>query len=99
MALLDDSPRCASAVAIETSHILGLFRPEFFDILERRPKLGIKVTTKLAQMIGSRLRVTNTELQNLCAKFHKQEKVSKITHDDLILSDSAPDGTNLFKNR
>ena len=77
LALLDESPRSASAVARESSHILGLFRPEFFDILERKPKLGIKVTTKLAQMIGNRLRITNTELQSLCTKLHNPEKLSK----------------------
>ena len=87
LALLDESPRSASAVAQESSHILGLFRPEFFDILERKPKLGIKVTTKLAQMIGNRLRITNTELQSLCTKFHKPDKLSKITPDEILMSD------------
>ena len=88
LVLLDESPRSASAVSIETRHILGLFRPEFFDILERKPKLGLKVTTKLAQMIGNRLRITNTELQSLCAKFHKPEKLSKITSSDKFLDDN-----------
>lgn len=87
LALLDESPRSASAVAREASHILGLFRPEFFDILERKPKLGIKVTTKLAQMIGNRLRITNTELQSLCTKFHKPDKLSKINPDEILMSD------------
>ena len=84
LALLDESPRSASAVALEASHILGLFRPEFFDILERKPKLGIKVTTKLAQMIGNRLRITNNELQSLCTNLHKPDKLSKITQDDTL---------------
>ena len=92
MALLDESPRSASAVAMETSHILGLFRPEFFDILERKPKLGLEVTTKLAQMIGNRLRITNTELQSLCAKFHKPEKLSQIPPRDMLLSDQDKNG-------
>jgi len=86
LALLDESPRSASAIAMEKCHILGLFRPELFDILDRKPRLGLKVTTKLAQMIGNRLRITNTELQSLCAKFHKPEKLSKITSHDMLLS-------------
>ncbi|HHT9137695.1 MAG TPA: cyclic nucleotide-binding domain-containing protein [Candidatus Wunengus sp. YC60] len=97
LALLDESPRSASAVALETSHILGLFRPEFFDILERKPKLGLKVTTKLAQMIGNRLRITNTELQSLCAKFHKPEKLSKMTSDEILPSDLDKDETEIPK--
>ncbi len=88
LALLDESPRSASAVAMETSQILGLFRPEFFDILERKPKLGLKVTTKLAQMIGNRLRITNNELQSLCARIHRPEKLSKIASDDVLLSET-----------
>ena len=87
LALLDESPRSASAIALEKCHILGLFRPELFDILERKPRLGLKVTTKLAQMIGNRLRITNTELQSLCAKLHKPEKLAKITSNDIVLSD------------
>jgi len=97
MALLDESPRSASAVALETSHILGLFRPEFFDILERKPRLGLDVTTKLAQMIGNRLRITNTELQSLCAKFHKPEKLSQIVPDDRLLSDSDTSRIDVLK--
>ena len=92
LALLDESPRSASSVALETSHILGLYRPEFFDILERKPKLGLKVTTKLAQMIGNRLRIANTELQPLCAKFHKPEKLSEMACDDTLLPDLGIDG-------
>jgi len=97
MALLDESPRSASAVALETSHILGLFRPEFFDILERKPRLGLDVTTKLAQMIGNRLRITNTELQSLCAKFHKPEKLSQMVPDDMLLSDSDTSRIDVLK--
>lgn len=75
LALLDESPRSASAVAMEECHILGLFRPDLFDILERKPRLGVKVMMKLAQMIGERLRITNTELQNLRAKLQTSEIV------------------------
>ncbi len=62
LALLDELPRSASAVAMETCHILGLFRPELFDVFERKPKLGLKVITKLAQIIGNRLRITSDRL-------------------------------------
>src|SRR5574337_97170 len=61
LALLDESPRSASAIAMEACHILGFFRPEFFRVLERKPRLGLKVTMKLAMIIGMRLRATSTE--------------------------------------
>lgn len=56
LALLDESPRSASAIALEDSDIIGLFRPDFLDLLYRKPKLGIKVLFALARVIGERLR-------------------------------------------
>lgn len=65
MALLDESPRSASAVAVEESQLLGIYQPELFDVFERAPKIGLKVPVKLAKIIGMRLRKTNEQLQQL----------------------------------
>lgn len=65
MALLDESPRSATARALEPSIILGLFQPDLFDLIERKPKLGNKILLNLAHIIGERLRRTNEELQVL----------------------------------
>ncbi len=59
LALLDESPRSASAIAIEDCDIIGFFRPDFLDLLYRKPKLGIKVLFALAKTIGERLRQTD----------------------------------------
>ena len=79
LSLLDDSPRSASAVAVEACHILGFFMPEFFSVLERKPRLGLKVTIKLAKIIGKRLRVTSTELQ-----FAGQRHKCRATYSDSL---------------
>ncbi len=76
LALLDESPRSASAIAMEASHILGFFRPEFFGVLERKPRLGLKVAIKLAQIIGKRLRSTSDELQSFITRLHKTGNLS-----------------------
>jgi len=68
MALLDESPRSATARALEPSIILGLFQPDLFDLIERKPKLGNKILLNLAHIIGERLRRTNEELQALRQK-------------------------------
>ena len=73
MALLDESPRSATAVAIEETKLLGLFRPDLFNLLERKPRLGNKILFKLAQMIAERLRLNNDELQDLKQKIEKSE--------------------------
>ncbi len=73
MALLDESPRSATAVAIGETTLLGLFRPDLFNLIERKPRLGNKILLKLAQMIAERLRFHNIELQNLKQKLEKAE--------------------------
>lgn len=65
MALLDESPRSATAVALENSMILGLFRPDLFDLINRNPRLGNKILLKLSQMIAERLRLSNNENRDL----------------------------------
>jgi len=65
MTLLDESPRSASAVACEETEIIGFFRPDLFGLLERDPRLGLKIVLRLAHMMAERLRYTNRELQEL----------------------------------
>jgi CRP-like cAMP-binding protein len=65
LALLDESPRSASAVATEECDIIGFFRPDFLDLLDRKPKLGIKVLLSLAKTIGERLRRTDEMLMKI----------------------------------
>jgi CRP-like cAMP-binding protein len=73
MALLDESPRSATAVANGETTLLGLFRPDLFNLIERKPRLGSKILLKLAQMIAERLRCHNIELQILRQKLEKAE--------------------------
>jgi len=68
MALLEDDNRSATAVALGEAHLLGLFHPDLFDLFERKPQLGNKMLTTLANMLARRLRRTNTELQELARK-------------------------------
>ena len=40
-ALLDESPRTASAYANEPCRIIGFFRPDLLELIERNPRLGL----------------------------------------------------------
>jgi len=71
LSLLDESPRSASAVAIVPSKIIGFFRPDLFELLNRSPKIGIKVLLKLSETIGTRLRLTNNELTRVTMELHE----------------------------
>ncbi|MBN2601684.1 MAG: cyclic nucleotide-binding domain-containing protein [Candidatus Marinimicrobia bacterium] len=65
LALLDEAPRSASAIADDQCDILGFFRPDFLDLLYRKPKLGIKILFSLSKITGERLRRTNEQLTAL----------------------------------
>jgi len=74
MALLEDDNRSATAVALSESVLLGIFHPDLFDLFERKPELGIKVLSTLANMLAQRLRKTNLELQLLAKNSRKSKK-------------------------
>lgn len=65
LALLDDSPRSASAVAKTDCKMLGFFQPDLFGVIERNPRLGIKIVLRLAKIIGERLKAANIENQQM----------------------------------
>ncbi len=76
LALLDESPRSASAIALEDTRILGLFRPDLLDLIDRKPRLGNKFLFQLAMLIGERLKHTNEELQTLWSKFEDSKVIT-----------------------
>jgi CRP/FNR family cyclic AMP-dependent transcriptional regulator len=57
--------RTASAVAIEDSLLIGFFRPDLEEIKTRNPKVGLKIMTRLAEVLGRRLKEASTELTRL----------------------------------
>jgi len=75
LALLDEAPRSASAIAKLDCDIIGFFRPDLMDLLYRKPHLGIKILWALAKVIGERLRRTNEQLSNLQCEL-------KVTHHE-----------------
>lgn len=62
MSLLEDYPRSAQATAVVKTELLGVFRPDLFDLIERNPRLGSRILLKLSQRLANRLRKT-TEMK------------------------------------
>lgn len=62
LALLDESPRNATAVAKTPCKILCFLQPDLFDIIERNPHLGVKILLKLSRTIGERLKKCNEQV-------------------------------------
>jgi len=65
LALLDDSPRSASAIAGSESKIFAFSQPDLFAMIERNPRLGIQIVLSLARIIGDRLKRINEQLLEL----------------------------------
>lgn len=56
MALLEQLPRSASAIASEPSVMLLLYRSKLDDILHYHPRIGVAVMRHLARLLSARLR-------------------------------------------
>ena len=61
----DNSRRSADARALEDTQLIGFFKPDLLDILERNPASGVRITMRLGQVLGRRLRNTTDRLSQL----------------------------------
>ncbi len=68
LALLDEGPRSACAIARTPCKMIGFFRPDLFELIRKYPSLGLKIVLKLAEMVGERLRNTDQEMMRLRAE-------------------------------
>ncbi len=63
LALLDDSPRSASARALKPTKCFSLFRADLHKLVETDPEISTQIYKTLATIVGERLKLTN-ELLN-----------------------------------
>ncbi len=59
MALLEQLPRTATAVAVERSHLYLLYRSKLEALLAHHPRIGASIMAHLAQLLSARLRQAN----------------------------------------
>jgi CRP-like cAMP-binding protein len=59
LALFDDEPRSANAIATVQSDLLGFFTADLMTLNDRNPQMGNKILFNLGGLIGERLRQTN----------------------------------------
>ncbi len=62
LALFDDEPRSANAIATQDSILLGFFTQDLMTLQGRNPVLGQKILFNLGGVLGERLRGTNNLL-------------------------------------
>jgi CRP-like cAMP-binding protein len=74
VSLLCETPRSATVVAKAPTHLLGFFQSDLFSLIERNPRLGVKVVMRLAQFLGERLVAANREVLELTAQLRRARK-------------------------
>jgi len=65
LALLDDAPRTASAIAVDETSVVALYRTDLLALSQTRPRLGVKVLMQLSLIVAERLRRTNRALKDV----------------------------------
>jgi CRP/FNR family transcriptional regulator, cyclic AMP receptor protein len=63
MALLEDMPRSASAIAHTDIFVLEISRERFMTLLEKDPESGVRVLLILARKLSSRLREADVKIK------------------------------------
>ena len=86
LALIDDHPRSATAVAIAPARLIGFFRSELISIISRSPRLGVKLQQNMMQILVKRLRVTDQRLHECNEQYlelqHQLETRSNAAAED-----------------
>ncbi len=63
LALVDpNNIRSATATAIERTVLIGFFKPDLMEIIERKPAMGVKILFQLATVLGRRLLETTEKI-------------------------------------
>ena len=63
MGLLEDRPRSATVIAHTNVVMLEINRNDFLEFLKNEPEAGVIILMKLARILSSRLRETDTKLK------------------------------------
>jgi CRP-like cAMP-binding protein len=73
IALIDPATiRTASATATQSSTLIGFFKPELNEILERKPSMGVKILLQLSVVLARRLQETTLKISNRTSIHHEK---------------------------
>ncbi len=88
MALIDATPRSASATALSDGKLLIITRDDFFEILRKEAPLAVKLLWAFVQELSTRLRQTN---QDLAAMHEEVEVVDAEIEDAELIDEPEPE--------
>jgi len=82
MALVDRSPRSASAVADDTSRLLLIHRNDFYEIIKKEPSLSVKLLWSFVQVLAERLRKTTADLSGARLAERAEDMSDEVLFDE-----------------
>lgn len=86
MALIDATPRSATARAVTDGKLLLINREDFYEILRKEAPLAVKLLWSFVQELSARLRQTNADLQ--LARSHESEEIVDLS-EEILVSDAS----------
>jgi CRP/FNR family cyclic AMP-dependent transcriptional regulator len=75
------SRRSATATAADDTVLIGFFKPDLLEILERSPSTGVKVVFRLAEVLGRRLKETTDKISHLKKEIRLLGELQEINHE------------------
>lgn len=82
MALVDRSPRSASATADEPSRLLSIRRKDFYEVVRKEPALSVKLLWSFVQVLTERLRKTTADLSGARLEAKAEDLSDDIAFDE-----------------
>lgn len=79
LALLNETPRSATAAAQTESVLYGLFRPDLLGLVERDPSLGVQLLLRMSRVISERLVQTNDTVRELREKLREETAEAELS--------------------
>lgn len=61
----DNGRRTATALARDETRLIGFFKPDLVDIVERNPSTGVQILMRLGEVLGRRLKETSEKVTRL----------------------------------
>ena len=72
LSLVDGQPRSATAICRQASTLYGFFKPDLLELIDKNPAIGTKILFNLTNVLGSRLRDSNSKLMELQNQLNAQ---------------------------
>ncbi len=80
------STRSATARAAEDSILIGFFKSDLLEVLDRSPEAGIKIVFRLAEVLGRRLKETTDRISQLKKEIRLLGELQEVGRDTRRIS-------------